>query len=453
MRRAASGLIAPLVLAGALLARAQAPAAGEPAPAPAGSDTAVDRLLIDDITADVEPAHEVLVYFRALNRLGTPLRGLRAADLAVFDNDAQIAEDKLTLETLRAPGRRIAALVAIDASGSMKGQAFNSAKQAALTLLQQMDPSDPVAVLTFGDDVDVLADFGVDRGTAAAAVRDRELDLARGQHTRLYDGLRKGLEMIRNNPGVPRRAFVIVLSDGEDDGSQSKLDDVVQLATGVEEQAPILVFAIGYVGRAPESATQALKQLAERAGGSFMRADSASRVEDFFDAATSQVLSSYVVRFPADFDDAKHDIRLALGESSAMRPFKYPPGSGSVWPMLAALGVAALVVALGALVFSWWRSASLGRLEVMSGQSKGTTFPLRPGRTRIGANEDNDLTLPTDTVSRYHAEIIARGRRVEIEDLRSKNGTFVNGGAIDRRHRLRPGDRIRIADVELRFER
>ena len=441
------------MIAGALLARAQAPGAEEAAPpAAAAPDNAVDRLLIDDITAELEPAHQVLVYFRVLRKSGTPLRGLRAADLAVFDNDAQVSEDKLTLETLRAPGRRIAAVVAIDASGSMKGQAFNSAKQAALTLLSQMDPSDPVAVLTFGDDVDVIADFGVDRGAASAAIRDRELDLARGQHTRLYDGLRRGLELIRNNPGVPRRSFVIVLSDGEDDGSQSKLDDVIQLATGVEEQAPILVFAIGYVGRAPESATQALKQLAERAGGGFMRADSASSVEDFFDAAASQVLSSYVARFSADFDGAKHDVRLALGDSSVVRPFTYPPGSGSVWPMFAALGVAALLVVLGWALFSWWRG-SLGRIEVLSGQSKGTSFPLKPGRTRIGANDDNDLTLPTDTVSRYHAEIIAHGRRVEIEDLRSKNGTFVNGGPIDRRHRLRPGDRIRIADVELRFER
>jgi Mg-chelatase subunit ChlD len=381
------------------------------------------------------------------------MRGLRSGDLALFADDSQIPDEKLTLETLRAPGRRIGAVVAIDASGSMKGQAFNSAKQAALTLLQQMDPSDPVAVLTFGDDVDVIADFGVERGAASAAIRDRELDLARGQHTRLYDGLKRALELVRANPGVPRRSFVIVLSDGEDDGSQAKLDDVVQLATGVGEQAPILVFAIGYVGRAPDSATEALRSLAERAGGSFMRADSASRVEDFFDAAASQVLSSYVVRFPADFDGAKHDIRLTLGESSVVRPFTYPPGSGSLWPMLVALAVAALVVALAMALFGWWRSVSLGRLEILSGQSQGTTFPLRPGRTRIGANEDNDLMLPTDAVSRYHAEIIAHGRRVEIEDLRSKNGTFVNGGPVDKRQRLRPGDRIRIADVELRFER
>ncbi len=308
-------------------------------------------------------------------------------------------------------------------------------------------------MLTFADDVEVAADFGESRARARTALHEREIDLAKAQHTHLYDGLQRALEMIRGNPAIPRRSFAIVLSDGEDDGSQKTLADVVQLATGVEEQAPILVFAIGYVGRTRESSTLALKELAERAGGSFMRADSAARVQDFFDAASSQVLASYVVRFPTEFDGARHEVRVSLGEATGTREVDYPALSGSVWPMLAALAGAAGAVAIGALLFAWWRQGTLGRLEVLSGQSAGTSFPLRAGRTRIGANDDNDVTLPTDTVSRYHAEIIARGRRVEIEDLRSKNGTFVNGGPVERRHPLRPGDRIRIADIELRFER
>jgi pSer/pThr/pTyr-binding forkhead associated (FHA) protein len=84
----------------------------------------------------------------------------------------------------------------------------------------------------------------------------------------------------------------------------------------------------------------------------------------------------------------------------------------------------------------------------MSGQQ----FPLHQGRLRIGATEDNDLVIEIPTVSRYHAELTVKGRDIEIEDLRSSNGTLVNGARIQRSP-LHPGDRVTIADVQLRYER
>jgi pSer/pThr/pTyr-binding forkhead associated (FHA) protein len=121
--------------------------------------------------------------------------------------------------------------------------------------------------------------------------------------------------------------------------------------------------------------------------------------------------------------------------------------------MLGALAAAAAIAGLGTLVFLWRARASAGRLEVVSGANAGAVVTLRAGRTRLGACDDNDLILSDTTISRYHAEILVDGRRIEIEDLHSTNGTFVNGGPVQRRQRIRPGDRIALADVELRFER
>ena len=47
---------------------------------------------------------------------------------------------------------------------------------------------------------------------------------------------------------------------------------------------------------------------------------------------------------------------------------------------------------------------------------------------------------------------VARGKRVEIQDLHSTNGTLVNGSSV-RTSPLQPGDKIRIGRVELVFER
>jgi Mg-chelatase subunit ChlD len=424
----------------------------EPGPEAQDAET-VARLLLDDVTTQTEPVPTVELYFRVLGRDGLSISGLRSSDLEVWQDAERIPEESVSLAALRASGSRIAGVVAIDASGSMKGDAFAHAKEAALTLLELLDPQDPIAVVTFGDEVNDVVQFGETRAQARKALRELEIDLSKGQHTHLLDGAHRAVELIRTTPSLPRRSFVIVLSDGEDEGSAHSAADVIALANGIEDDPPILLFAIGYVGRAREESTVALQDLAERAGGDFQRADSAGHLQDFFDAIARQVLSSYVVLFPADLDGDRHLLRLALQGKTSEREASYPDLGSSLWLMIGALAGAVALVGVGVLIFLLRAGASVGRLEVVSGPTAGTIVKLHTGKTRIGACEDNDLVLDTTTISRYHAEIIAQGRKVEIEDLHSTNGTFVNGGAVQRRQQIRSGDRIAIADVELRFER
>jgi DNA-binding winged helix-turn-helix (wHTH) protein len=61
---------------------------------------------------------------------------------------------------------------------------------------------------------------------------------------------------------------------------------------------------------------------------------------------------------------------------------------------------------------------------------------------REGENEIGRELLGTPDASRHHARIDVDGQRVSIEDLRSKNGTFVNGEKIRGRTALRDGDQI-----------
>jgi hypothetical protein len=66
----------------------------------------------------------------------------------------------------------------------------------------------------------------------------------------------------------------------------------------------------------------------------------------------------------------------------------------------------------------------------------------------IGRREDNHLVLKNPLISRNHAQIRVRNGRFMLFDLGSKLGTFVHGISI-KQHILRPGDVIRIADVQL----
>lgn len=74
-------------------------------------------------------------------------------------------------------------------------------------------------------------------------------------------------------------------------------------------------------------------------------------------------------------------------------------------------------------------SEAPGRLRVRSPGSdsrlqKGAVFNLSP-QTRVGAGADNDIVLSDPFVSSQHARLVWDGVDWYLEDLGSKNGTFI----------------------------
>lgn len=82
-------------------------------------------------------------------------------------------------------------------------------------------------------------------------------------------------------------------------------------------------------------------------------------------------------------------------------------------------------------------------------ESPEGTFRLTPGAVKtVGRTPRADFILDAALVSRLHCRLTAAADTLEVVDLRSTNGTFVN----DRRiatARLKSGDRLRIGRVEL----
>lgn len=78
-------------------------------------------------------------------------------------------------------------------------------------------------------------------------------------------------------------------------------------------------------------------------------------------------------------------------------------------------------------------------------------FELDRDEMQIGRHPDCDIVVDAGAVSRFHAKLIHQGNRWMVEDLGSRNGTFVNGQLLTRPHPLSPDDRIRISEVELQF--
>lgn len=85
----------------------------------------------------------------------------------------------------------------------------------------------------------------------------------------------------------------------------------------------------------------------------------------------------------------------------------------------------------------------------VAGQSP-LAFPLRQERVSIGRDAGNDVRLPEPAVSARHATIVQRGGRVVLHDLKSSNGTWVNGARIDNQE-LVHGDLVAFGRVVMHF--
>ncbi len=78
-------------------------------------------------------------------------------------------------------------------------------------------------------------------------------------------------------------------------------------------------------------------------------------------------------------------------------------------------------------------------------------YPLKPGVNHLGSLAKNDIAVAANGVSRLHARLKVVDGQLEIEDLSSKNGTFVAGRRVDQVS-IKPGQAVRFGPVRLMFE-
>ena len=91
------------------------------------------------------------------------------------------------------------------------------------------------------------------------------------------------------------------------------------------------------------------------------------------------------------------------------------------------------------------------RVALRNGPLVGQSFTLHQDVTTVGRTAGNDLILPDPTVSRYHARLTFRNGQWFLEDLKSSNGTYVNGVRINRPAPLMDGDELRMGDEVMAF--
>ena len=90
-------------------------------------------------------------------------------------------------------------------------------------------------------------------------------------------------------------------------------------------------------------------------------------------------------------------------------------------------------------------------LELLKNDAPATRFAIDGERAVIGRSNDCEVPLDVAAVSRRHAAVLRAEGRFFVEDLESRNGTYLNDQRIVDRTPLRDGDELLICGQTLRF--
>jgi transcriptional regulator with GAF, ATPase, and Fis domain len=90
------------------------------------------------------------------------------------------------------------------------------------------------------------------------------------------------------------------------------------------------------------------------------------------------------------------------------------------------------------------------KLVCLSGPERGQEHVISADVIRVGKASENDLMITDDTVSRVHFEIVRDAKGYLLRDLKSTNGTFLDGAEIKEAY-IRAGSIIMAGAAELKF--
>lgn len=287
------------------------------APAPQAQDEAVVQ--VTQIDRSQFPT--VQVYVSVTDAEGMPLP-VPAEAVQLFENG-----EPVRLEAVAGQGEigPLTTLLVIDVSGSMAvAGKLQAAQAAAHAYVDQMREGDQAGVLAFNVESDLLQPITRNRQALHAAIDALETH----DDTALYDALLEGVALLESIQG---RKAIIALTDGMDNSSAATLDRVVTRTT----DGGLSISAIGLGDRSQLGVSfaglddEALKQMAENAGGSFgLAADQASLTrlyQRLGRALQSEYRLTYTTQSPLR-DGLNRQLTVRLGDRAAAAEAAYNPG-------------------------------------------------------------------------------------------------------------------------------
>jgi VWFA-related protein len=246
---------------------------------------------------NIERFPQINIYLTIADERGTPLKGLDASHFRVLEDGSRVRVQVFPLERGEEP---LSVVLAIDRSGSMRGQPLRNALTAAKYFIGEMRAIDRLGVVSFDDRVTVISRLTTDKGPL---LKDIE-KIKAGRNTALNDAVVKSIQML--SPYTGRRA-VIVLTDGKDNRSKATRNGTIQEAIRIG--VPIITVGLG-----KEVDASALEALAEGSGGRAFFAQESGELSNLYQTIARQLINQYRVALQSrkSLDNRWHRLRVEL---------------------------------------------------------------------------------------------------------------------------------------------
>jgi uncharacterized protein YegL len=166
-------------------------------------------------------------------------------------------------------------LLVLDTSGSVRGLPLEAIKKSAMEFVSLLGEMDRCGVITFNDKASLVIPFTSDKNRLRRKIGRL---LTEGRNTVLFDALDQAFLLLKKEKG--KRRFVVVFSDGKDEGSQSIPHEVINRA----RTSQIAVFCLGY-SRVEKRYLRVLEDISQRTGGVFAEAPHFQEIVELFRTA------------------------------------------------------------------------------------------------------------------------------------------------------------------------
>jgi len=217
---------------------------------------------------------------------GKPVTGLTADNFQIYEDGR---EEKIKIFQPEDTPATVGLL--IDNSGSMVNKR-NEVVSAALAFLGASHPQDEVFVVNFNSrtwlGLSASRLFTTDRSELRATLTETRSEGT----TALYDGLKLGLEHLKE--GSKQRKALVILSDGGDNASVAKLEDVLRLA----QQSSVTIYCIGiYDPYQKDRNPSVLKRIAKVTGGEAFFPTSLANLQAVWPKIANAIRGQYTIGY------------------------------------------------------------------------------------------------------------------------------------------------------------
>ena len=228
-------------------------------------------------------AREVTLHATVVDERNRLITNLAKPDFTVFENN-----QPQQIRSFRQEDFPVAMGIVVDNSGSMR-EKREQVNKAALNLVKGSNAQDQVFVVNFSDEYYLDQEFTSDIKKLQAALEHVE---SRGG-TALYDAIIASADYLVKSP--LQRKVIFVVTDGEDDASQTTLEQAVRRLQ--QENGPT-VYAIGLLGEErARRAKRALEVVADRTGGIAFFPPSLDQVDEISRNIAHDIRSQYTITY------------------------------------------------------------------------------------------------------------------------------------------------------------